>query len=87
MSYAVLISAAARRAIAALAKPIRVRVDRAILALGDDPRPRGSAKLAGTANGWRIRVGDWRILYTIEDRRLIVLVVEVGHRREVYRRL
>jgi mRNA interferase RelE/StbE len=87
MSYFVLISAVARRAIARLPKSVRSRVDLAILALGDDPRPPGCSKLAGTSKGWRIRVGDWRILYTIEDNRLTVLVVDVGHRREVYRGL
>lgn len=85
MSHTVLISSTATRAIAKLPKNIRARVDRAILSLGDNPHPRGCSKLAGTSNGWRIRVGDWRILYVIEDDRLIVLVVDVGHRREVYR--
>jgi mRNA interferase RelE/StbE len=42
-------------------------------------------KLQGEASAWRIRVGDYRILYTIEDRRLVVLVIKIGHRREVYR--
>jgi mRNA interferase RelE/StbE len=87
VSYLVSISAAARRAMGRLPNTVRQRVDRAILALADNPRPHGCAKLAGTADGWRIRVGDWRILYTIEDDRLVVLVVEVGHRREVYRGL
>ncbi|MFI5380419.1 MAG: type II toxin-antitoxin system RelE/ParE family toxin [Tepidisphaerales bacterium] len=87
MSYAVLISAVARRAIGDLPANVRARVDRAILALADEPRPHGCVKLAGTSNGWRIRVGDWRVLYTIEDERLVVLVVDVGHRREVYRAL
>jgi mRNA interferase RelE/StbE len=87
MRYSVFISSAARKAIGKLPAPIRTRVDRAIVALGDNPRPHGCVKLAGTANGWRIRVSDWRILYTIEDDRLVVLVVEVGHRRGVYRGL
>jgi mRNA interferase RelE/StbE len=87
MSYQIQISAAAKKALSRLPKAIAVRADRAILSLGENPRPAGSVKLAGTANGWRIRVSDWRILYTIEDDRLVVLVVEVGHRREVYRRM
>lgn len=87
MSYSVSISSAAKKAMGRLPNPIRERVDRAIVALADTPRPHGCAKLAGTANGWRIRVSDWRILYTIEDDRLVVLVVEVGHRGEVYRGL
>lgn len=87
MIYAVLISSAAQRSIAAIPKPVRVRIDRAILGLAQDPRPHGCVKLTGTSNGWRIRVGDWRILYTIDDNRLTVLVVDAGHRREVYRGL
>ena len=87
MKYLVLISSAAKKAMGKLPNDVRTRVDEAILALADNPRPHGCVKLAGTSNGWRVRVGDWRILYTIEDKRLIVLVVEVGHRREVYRGL
>jgi mRNA interferase RelE/StbE len=55
-------------------------------ALGDDtPRPAGCTKLAGTADGYRIRVGDYRIVYLIDDAAQIVTVTRVGHRREVYR--
>lgn len=53
--------------------------------LEDNPRPPGVKMLKGQREHWRIRVGDWRILYTIEDRALIVLVIRIGHRREVYR--
>ncbi|MBF0283385.1 MAG: type II toxin-antitoxin system RelE/ParE family toxin [Magnetococcales bacterium] len=53
--------------------------------LESDPRPSGSLKLAGRPDAWRMRVGDYRVLYSIEDERLIVLVVKVAHRREVYR--
>ena len=58
----------------------------AIDELAQNPRPAGCAKLVGTANDWRIRVGDYRIIYEIHDTRLIVLVVRVAHRREVYRK-
>lgn len=53
-------------------------------ALSDDPRSPGSQKLAGNKNQYRIRQGDYRILYSIEDDQLIIVVVKVGHRREVY---
>ena len=53
--------------------------------LADNPRPPGSIKLKGE-DSYRIRVGDYRIIYTIQDDRLIVLVIEVGHRRDIYRR-
>ena len=52
--------------------------------LGENPRPPGSKKLAG-ADFWRTRVGDYRIVYSIEDQVLMVLVIRIGHRREVYR--
>jgi mRNA interferase RelE/StbE len=63
------------------------RVNAAILALADDPYPPGSKKLQGEANLYRVRVGDYRVLYRIEDERLIVLVVNIGHRRDIYRSL
>ena len=61
------------------------QLQRAILALGDDPRPPGVKKLAGREDQWRIRVREWRIVYVIEDGRLVVLVVSVAKRDEVYR--
>jgi len=49
------------------------------------PRPPGAVKMQGRESYWRIRVGDYRVIYQIRDRRLLVLVVRIGHRREVYR--
>jgi mRNA interferase RelE/StbE len=63
----------------------RRRVVRRIAALADDPRPHGSEKLAGGADLYRVRIGDWRVLCAIDDPRAIVNVVKVGHRRDVYR--
>lgn len=63
---------------------VRRRVDAAIRALAGDPRPHGCRKLSASEE-YRIRVGDYRILYEIEDAVLRVLVVKVGHRRDVYR--
>lgn len=54
-------------------------------ALADNPRPPGARMLPGRHGDYRIRGGDYRILYTIHDAELIVLVIEVGHRREIYR--
>lgn len=64
---------------------IRRRILQAVSVLTKNPRPPGSRKLAGTFNLWRLREGDYRIIYAIEDDRLVVLIVKVGHRREVYR--
>lgn len=85
MTFTVLIASACKRSMDKLDGAVRARIDRAILKLAENPRPPGCTRLVGTASGWRIRVGDWRILYTIEDDKLIVLVVDVGHRREIYR--
>ncbi len=82
--YVVRVAKAADRNIDALDGSVRPRVIRAIQALKSDPRPSGCKKMAG-AELWRIRVGDYRVVYSIEDAQLIVLVVRVGHRREIYR--
>ena len=74
----------ATKAIARLPRPAQERVAEAILALADDPRPVGCKKLVGD-DRWRLRVGNYRVLYTIDDGQLTVVVVRVGHRREVYK--
>ncbi len=56
------------------------RLVAAIAELGTDPRPPGCLKLVGEVNQWRVRVGDWRVVYLIEDGRLVVLVVRVSPR-------
>jgi mRNA interferase RelE/StbE len=53
--------------------------------LAADPRPSGCKKLAGNTDYYRIRVGDYRVLYEVSDRDVLVLVIKIGHRREVYR--
>ena len=63
------------------------RVDTRILALAENPRPPGVEKLVGPESFYRVRVGDYRIIYQIEDDRFIVLVIRIRHRREVYRSL
>jgi mRNA interferase RelE/StbE len=61
----------------------RPRIRGAIALLGDDPRPPGARALQGR-DGFRVRVGDYRIIYTIHDDILVVVVVTVGHRRDIY---
>ncbi len=53
--------------------------------LDDNPRPHGTEKLTGSEDFYRIREGDYRIIYTIKDKELIILVVKIGHRKDVYR--
>jgi mRNA interferase RelE/StbE len=60
------------------------RVNERILSLRDDPRPHGVHKLAGALDGWRVRVGNYRILYQIDDDAQTVTIVRVRHRRDVY---
>jgi mRNA interferase RelE/StbE len=61
------------------------RILNAVMSLGDNPRPDGCRKLAGASMTYRIRVGHYRVVYTVEDDRLIVEIVRVGHRSSVYR--
>jgi mRNA interferase RelE/StbE len=79
------ISAGAEKQMRRLPAKIHERVLNALDGLKKDPRPRGCKKLKGEDNLWRIRVGDYRIAYTIEDDKLIVLVVRVAHRKDVYK--
>jgi mRNA interferase RelE/StbE len=83
--YSITISPHAKSDIDSLDKPIKRRVGAAIETLADNPHPTGSKKLQGKDDTWRIRVGDYRILYDIKNKELVILVVKVGHRREVYR--
>lgn len=84
MSYNIGFASSARQALRRLDTQTRARIVERIEALESDPRPPGCKKLAGDEL-WRIRVGDYRVVYSIEDAQLIVLVVRVGHRREIYR--
>lgn len=84
-TYAVTVLRPAARLIERLDPDVRNRVRQAIRALTTVPRPVGSARLSNSADRYRIRVGDYRILYEIRDGELVVVVVRVGHRREVYR--
>lgn len=86
MAYRIEWRPGARKAFLALDKPVRQRIAVVIDKLADDPRPVGVKTLTGMHGVFRIRVADaYRILYTIDDGDLLVLVVDVGHRREIYR--
>lgn len=83
-SYSIRIKRSAQKEIRALEQQPRKRVVRAIRALAEDPRPPGCEKLT-VEQAYRIRVGWYRVVYAIEDDALVVMVVRVAHRREVYR--
>jgi len=73
--------------IAELPQQARDRVIEAIRKLAEDPRPRGARKLVGEIGGaWRIRVGDWRVIYDVDEDERLVIILAALHRREAYRR-
>ncbi|HVQ37854.1 MAG TPA: type II toxin-antitoxin system RelE/ParE family toxin [Pyrinomonadaceae bacterium] len=83
--YRVLLERAAEKDMGRLSPGIHDRVIAAIRRLAKNPRPSGCRKLAGTDNDWRIRIGDYRVIYEIADEIRVVRVNRVRHRREVYR--
>jgi mRNA interferase RelE/StbE len=84
-SYKIEVSATAERQIRKLGKADQLRVLRAIQSLASDPYPTGVRKLHGYEDIFRIRVGTFRILYSVAARMLVVIVLKVGHRKDVYR--
>ena len=81
--YAVLILSSAQKQLSKLPNAIATRIEDKLLELEHDPRPPGCKKLKGR-DAWRIRIGDYRVIYEINDGRLIITVITIGHRREVY---
>lgn len=82
--YNVTIKRSAARELEAIGRADRLRIIQRIESLAEDPRPAGCEKLSGEEK-YRIRQGSWRIVYLIEDRIVRVVIVKVGHRRDVYR--
>jgi mRNA interferase RelE/StbE len=85
VSYTLTLKESAQRELDALPERVRSRVEAKIQTLRDEPRPRGCVKMAGTTNEYRVRVGQYRVVYTVDDRTQAVTVIGVGHRRDVYR--
>jgi mRNA interferase RelE/StbE len=84
VSYTVVVGRRAQAALRRLPSRDDERVRRALRGLSEDPRPPGCLKLTDR-EGWRVRVGDYRIIYEIDDASRLIHVIEVGHRRDVYR--
>ena len=84
--YALAFRPAALRALRKLDRKTAERIKPAAEALRDDPRPPGGKMLTGSRGLWRIRIGDYRIVYAIDDQRRLVRDAAVGHRRDVYTR-
>ena len=85
MRYTVIIKKTAQKQILKLPKGYFEKVKKAILALEITPRPHGSIKLKGAENVYRVRVGSYRIVYSIEDATLVVFIFDVDDRKDVYR--
>lgn len=85
MTYRVELRPAAVRALRKIDHTQRARIEGAITLLAQDPRPPSAKALRGRP-GLRVRVGDYRIIYTVDDGVLLVVVVTLGHRRDVYER-
>lgn len=86
MTYKVTLAPAAARQLRKFDPQVRRRIQAAIELLASEPKPPASTRLVGGSGEWRVRTGNYRIVYEIEDDRLLVLVLSVGHRREIYKR-
>ncbi len=84
--YEIQITRSAEKRLKKLPRPDQRRIVDAVLALASDPWPRGSRKLQGYRDVFRIRVGFYRVLYSVEQGRLIIIVLKVGHRSDIYQR-
>ena len=86
MTYALRIKASAAKELEAIdGAPTRRKIVDAIQSLAGEPRPPACKKLAGRDAAYRLRVGDYRIVYTVSDSEIVVEIIKIGHRREVYR--
>ena len=82
--YSIDVKQSAQKELDALDDTLFARIDRKILALAEDPRPTGCKKLKGYKDLWRIRIGDYRVIYVIDNATRTVTITHVAHRREVY---
>ena len=85
--YHVSLTKAAEKALAQLPKALGLRVATALSELKKTPRPHGCKKLSGHMDAYRIRIGDYRIVYEIIDKEVRIIIINIAHRREVYRSL
>ncbi len=84
MAYIIELTKTAAKELKKLERPIQLRLAEALESLTTNPRPDGVKKLSGVGDLWRIRVGDYRIIYTIEDEIVLITVVRLRHRRDAY---
>lgn len=85
VSYRVEWKRSAAKELKKLPPSVILRILDSVRGLAEDPYPHGARKLAGSDHSYRIRIGDYRVVYTVEDDFLLVQIIRVGHRRDVYR--
>jgi len=85
MRYSIHFKLSAEKSFAKLAKKEQLKIFKAIETLADNPRPHGVKKLKSKTPLYRIRVGDYRVIYTIEKDRVLISIVKIAHRRDVYK--
>jgi mRNA interferase RelE/StbE len=83
--YQVLIARSAEKQLKKLSPHVQRKIAAVIVSLSIEPRPYGSKKLTGTVSSYRVRVGEYRIIYDIYEREIVVTVLKIGHRRDIYR--
>jgi len=86
MNNSVSLSPSAARLLRKVDPDVKRRIQAAIELLAENPRPPAATRLVGGAGEWRVRTGDYRVIYEIHDGELLVLVLRMAHRREVYER-
>jgi mRNA interferase RelE/StbE len=84
MTYRVEFTKAADRAFCKLEKSVQAQLQKEIRLLAAEPRPSKCKKLKGAANRWRIRSGNYRMVYEVHDGVLLILILDVGHRKDIY---
>jgi mRNA interferase RelE/StbE len=85
MTYSITLAPPAARQLRKFDPQVRRRIQAALELLAGEPRPPAATQLVGGSGEWRVRTGNYRIVYEIEDDQLLVLVLSIGHRREIYR--
>jgi len=87
MAYRIVVTNPARKQLLKLAETIASRIEKVIDKLADTPRPHGIEAIKGMTDTYRLRVSDYRVVYTVHDDEVLILIIQVAHRREVYRKL
>lgn len=85
MAYAIEFTASALREFRSLDRTTQRRIGKKISELGDDPFPPGTKKLRGQPDHFRIRIGEYRVIYRVDGKRVVIVIVRIGHRKDVYR--